>query len=104
MGRLKINHNQKPQTRQYNIYQAILQVALKRECDVADVRHELMRDCDLTSGWLCMIERAGIGKTWRLSAVAAQSIEKYFSAQLGYPWCLEIRPIVKSTQQGSMAI
>jgi hypothetical protein len=106
MARLKINiDNTQPQIRQYNIYQAILQVALKRECDIAHIRLELLRDAQLTGAWLCMLERAGIEKPIKISAVFAQSIEKYFTAQLGYPWRLEIRPVVPAaTRQVSMAV
>lgn len=105
MARLKMTSDTRVQSRQYNIYQAILQVALKRECDIAQIRQELQLSAELTGAWLCMLERAGIEKPINVSAAFAQRIEKYFTAQLGYPWRLEIRPIVPAaTRQVSMAV
>ena len=97
MARLGVNINQKPQTRRYNLWRGILEVCLKRECDVADVRYELAEAIGNTDSWLSKVIRAGIDNEIDISLVAARAAEAYFKKELGYEWRLEIRPKV-STQ------
>lgn len=91
MPRIKVKMTES--VRLYNVYLGILQVAIKRECDIAVIRREIVAEAHITNEWLCQIERAGIKGNPRLSAHIAQAIERYFTSQLGYNWRLEIRPI-----------